>query len=66
MTVISSASPMTWLLVMTTPLARTMTPDPSELSTRSRGTAPIWSPKNWRKKGSFISGETCCLRTRLV
>ncbi len=45
---------MTWLLVTTIPSARTMTPEPSEPSTRSRGTEP---PPNSAQKGST------CVRT---
>ncbi len=40
---------MTWLLVTITPSARTITPEPSDPSTRSRGTD---TPPNRAQKGS--------------
>ena len=65
-TVISSAPLMTWWLVTMSPLASTMTPEPSELCTRSRVPPKgKFSPKKRRKKGSSKSGDTARERTTL-
>jgi hypothetical protein len=57
-TVISSASPITWLLVTITPAGSTITPEPRLVCTRSRGAkGPSGSrPKNRRKNGSASIG----------
>ncbi len=52
----SLAPSMTWLLVMIRPEASTITPEPSERCTCSRGMPPPPPPKKRRKNGSSMNG----------
>src|SRR5712691_3924570 len=62
MTVISSASAITWLLVTTMPSASMMKPEPSELTRRGGWLVPCWlPPPPWprRLKKSRNSSSNC-------